>query len=82
MIKIKNRHIFNIAVLNNFYVYVMLQKLLVNNFKWIKDTSQFNEDFIKNYNKKVTKDIFLKLMFNILGNYLTFILIYHFYLNE
>ena len=29
----------------------MLQKLPVNNFEWIKDTSQFNEDFIKNYNE-------------------------------
>ena len=35
----------------------MSQKLPVNNFEWIKDTSQFNEDFIKNYNEKVIKDI-------------------------
>ena len=28
------------------------QKLPVNKFKWIKDTSQFNEDFVKNYNEK------------------------------
>ena len=28
----------------------MSQKLPVNNFGWIKDTFQFNEDFIKNYN--------------------------------
>ena len=27
----------------------MLQKLPVNHFEWIKDSSQFNEDFIKNY---------------------------------
>ena len=27
----------------------MLQKLPVNNFEWVKDTSQFNEDIIKNY---------------------------------
>ena len=25
----------------------MSQKLSVNNFEWIEDTSQFNEDFIK-----------------------------------
>ena len=25
----------------------MLQKVPVDNFEWIKDTSQFNEDFIK-----------------------------------
>ena len=30
----------------------MSQKLLVNNFEWIKDTSQFNEDFIKNFNEE------------------------------
>ena len=29
----------------------MSQKLPVNNFEWIEETSQFNEDFIKNYNK-------------------------------
>ena len=27
----------------------MPQKLPVNKVKWIEDTSQFNEDFIKNY---------------------------------
>ena len=37
---------------NNFYGWAMSQKLLVNNFGWIKDTSQFNEDFIKNYNEE------------------------------
>ena len=29
----------------------MSQKLPVNNFEWMEDTSQFNEDFIKNYNE-------------------------------
>ena len=33
---------------NNLCGWTMLQKLLVNNFDWIEDTSQFNEDFIKN----------------------------------
>ena len=37
---------------HNLYGWAMLQKLQVNNFEWIKDTSQFNEDFIKNYNEK------------------------------
>ena len=31
----------------------MLQKLQLNNFEWIKGTSQFNEDFIKIIMKKV-----------------------------
>ena len=31
----------------------MAQKLPINNFEWIKKTSQFNEDFIKkNYNEE------------------------------
>ena len=30
----------------------MSQKLSVNNFEWIKNTFQFNEDFIKGYNEK------------------------------
>ena len=58
----------------------MSQKLPLNNFVWIKDTSKFNEDFIKTIIKKVMKDMFLNLMFNILKNYIKFIMIYHFYL--
>ena len=30
---------------NNFYGSAMLQKLPVNNFEWIKDTSRLKEDF-------------------------------------
>ena len=41
--------------LNNINGLAMLQKLPVNNFEWIKDTSQFNEDFMKNYNEEVYK---------------------------
>ena len=56
----------------------MLQKLPLNNFEWIKDTSQFNEDFIKIIMKKVMKTIFLELIFSILKNYMNFIMIYDF----
>ena len=62
------------------YVRAMSQKLPVNNFEWIENTSQYNEDFIKGYwrkkdfMKKAMKDIFSKLMFNILKNYVNFIL--------
>ena len=49
---------------NNLHGCAMLQKLPVNNIEWIKDTSQFNEDFIKKYNEE--SGIFLKLKFNIL----------------
>ena len=40
---------------NNLYGWEMSQKLPVNNFEWIKDTSQFNEDFTKNYNEESDK---------------------------
>ena len=30
-----------------------------SNFEWVKDTSQFNEDFIKNYNKENDEGYFL-----------------------
>ena len=36
---------------NNLYDWAMSQKLPVNKFEWIEDTSPFNEDFIKNYNE-------------------------------
>ena len=39
----------------------MSQKLPVNNFEWIKDTSQFNEDFIKNYKEESDEKYFLKI---------------------
>ena len=37
----------------------MLQKLSVNNFRWIKDTSQFNGDFKKSYNEESAKEYFI-----------------------
>ena len=67
---------------NNLYGRKISQKLPVNNFKWIKDSSQFNEDFTKIIMKKVVKDVFLNLMFNILKIYIIFIMIDHFYLKE
>ena len=30
-------------------------------FEWIKDTSQFNEDFIKNYREESDKGYFLEV---------------------
>ena len=46
---------------NNLYGWAMLQKLSVNNFKWIKDTSQFNENFMKDYNEESNEGYFLKV---------------------
>ena len=36
----------------------MSQKLPVNNFEWIKNIFQFNEDFIKNYNEESDEGYF------------------------
>ena len=33
--------------IKNLYGWVMSQKLPVNGFKWVEETSQFNEDFIE-----------------------------------
>ena len=43
---------------NNLYGWAMSLKPSVNNFEWIKDTSQFNDDFIKNYNEEIDKGYF------------------------
>ena len=44
---------------NNSFGWTMSQKLPVNNFESVEDTSQFNEDFIRNYNEKSDKGYFL-----------------------
>ena len=46
---------------NNLYGGAMSQKCPVNNFALIKDSSQFNEDFIKNYNKESDEGHFLEV---------------------
>ena len=45
---------------NNLYGWAMLQNLPVKRFKWIKDTSQFNQDLIKNYNEENDERYFLE----------------------
>ena len=44
---------------NNLYDWAMSQKLSLNNFEWIKDASQLNEDFIKNYNEESDEEYFV-----------------------
>ena len=39
----------------------MLQKRPLNKFEWIEDTSQFNEDFTKNYNEESIEGYFLEV---------------------
>ena len=38
-----------------------MQKRPVNNFEWIEDISQFNEDFIAYYNEESDQGYFVKV---------------------
>ena len=46
---------------NNLYEWAMSQKLSVNGFKWVKNLSKFNEDFIKKYDENSDKGYFLEV---------------------
>ena len=46
---------------NNLYGWAMSQKLPVNDFKWIDDTSKINEEFIKNYDENNDKGYILEV---------------------
>ena len=46
---------------NNLCGWAMSQKIPVNNFEWIKDTSQFNEDFVKSYNDESDEGYFFEV---------------------
>ena len=46
---------------NNLYGWVRSQKFPVNNFKWIEETSKFNDDFIINYNGESDEGYFLEV---------------------
>ena len=66
---------------NNLYGWGMSQKLPVNGFKWVKNFSQFNESFIRNYDGN--SDIGYFLVINIdYSEKLFLIKIYHFYPKE
>ena len=45
---------------NNLYGWAMSQKLPINGFKWLEDTSGMNEEFIKNYNENNDKGYILE----------------------
>ena len=47
--------------INNFNGWAMSQNLPVNKFGWIEDTSQFNDDFIKNYDGQSNEEYFLEV---------------------
>ena len=45
----------------NLYGWAMSQKLSVDGFKWIKKLSEFNEEFINNYDEDSNKEYFLEV---------------------
>ena len=53
----------------------MSQKVSVNDFKWVEDTSKFNEDFIKYYNNESDVDVDVQYPENLYNLYkdLTFL---------
>ena len=46
---------------NNLYGWAMSQKLSVGGFEWVKDLSQFKEDFIKSYDENSDKGYILEV---------------------
>ena len=46
---------------NSLYGWAMSQKLPINQFEWIEETSQFSKDFIKNYNEESDERYFLEV---------------------
>ena len=46
---------------NSLYGWALSQKLPVNKFEWIEETSQFDKDFIKSYNEESDKGYFLEV---------------------
>ena len=59
---------------NNFYGWALSQKLPINGFKWVKqeELSNFNENFIKNYDENGDIGYFLEVHFDYLKELFNF----------
>ena len=53
----------------------MSQKLLLGCLKWVEETSQFNEHFIKSYNEDSNIGYFIEVDVQYLKNFINFIII-------
>ena len=60
---------------NNLYGWAISQKLPTNDFKWVENTSQFNEDFVKSYTQESNVESFFAVDVQYLKNYTTFTMI-------
>ena len=60
---------------NNLYEQAMLQKLSVNDCKWVEAISEFNEDFLKSYSDESNEGHFFEVVFSILKIYITLTII-------
>ena len=67
---------------NNLYEWAISQKLPLSSFKWIKNISEINKDFVKRFNEKNEEGYFFKLMLNILKHCMNFTMVYLFLLKE
>ena len=61
MIKIKKLSYLQYWDVNSLYGWAISQKFPVNNFGSIEDASQFNEDFMENYNEESDEGYFLEV---------------------
>ena len=59
--KNKESSYFQYLDINNLHGWAMSRNLPLNNFERIKDTSQFNEDFIKNHNEEGDEGYFVEV---------------------
>ena len=57
---------------NNLYGWSMSEYLPYEEFEWLENIDEFN---VNSINKKVIPDIFLKLILNILMNYINYTMI-------
>ena len=64
---------------NNLYGLAMSQKLPVDSFEWIEDTSKFDENFRKNYNEESYEGVDVQYPEKLHEPH---IMIYHFYQKE
>ena len=58
--------------INNLYCWAMSQRLPVDGFKFVKNMSKIDEDFIKNYEEDSDKGYILEVVLNILKIYMIY----------